>query len=70
MSSSFEEKQDSQVVTHEAFSAADPPAGDLRQKVDKFVWDHLPLTQEQKQDFKRQLLAESRALSCTDCPTE
>ena len=58
MSSSSEEKQ---VVTHEALSAADSSAGDLTQKVDKFVWDHLPLTQEHKQDFKRHLLAELAA---------
>jgi hypothetical protein len=52
-SSSSEEKQ---VVTHEAFGAADS-AGDLTQRVDKFVWDHLPLTTEQKQEFKRHLRA-------------
>jgi hypothetical protein len=64
MSSSSEEKQ--QVVTREALTAADP-AGDLTQRVDKFVWDHLPLTSEQKQEFKRHLLASLAAEAPNVC---
>jgi hypothetical protein len=59
MSSFSEEKQ---VVTHEALSVADS-AGDLTQRVDKFVWEHLPLTTEQKKEYKRHLLASLAAES-------
>jgi hypothetical protein len=63
MSSSSEEKQ---VVTHDALSVADS-AGDLKQRLDKFVWENLPLTIEQKKDFKRHLLASLAAEAPNIC---
>ena len=63
MSSSSEEKQ---LVTHEAFGAADS-AGDLTKTVDKYVWENLPLTIEQKKHFKRHLLASLAAEAPNVC---
>jgi hypothetical protein len=50
--STFEKTKE--LVQYATFDAADP-TGDLQRKVDEYVWEHLPLTDAQKEELARLL---------------
>jgi hypothetical protein len=45
------------IVTYAPWGANDPSTADLESKVNEYVWQHLPLTSEQKVEFRRIFLA-------------
>jgi hypothetical protein len=53
----LEEETKTSLVTYASFDAADESTADFNHKLNQYVWDNLPLTAAQKEEFRGLLLA-------------
>jgi hypothetical protein len=54
----LEEKKDQQ-VTYARFDTTDADTADFNSKINRYVWENLPLTPEQKCEFRNLFLADT-----------
>jgi hypothetical protein len=55
----LEEKEEEAQVTYARFDEGDTTDSDYKRKLSEYVWENLPLTQEQKLAFRLLYLADS-----------